>query len=297
MAHILTLIASKNIQITNDILDIVKNYSYFEDINWLSDGKALDIFFQTDDICSKFQKLQESLLNLKIDTILQAENESRKKKLLLADMDGTLIEEECLDEIADKIGIKEQVANITKRAMAGEIDFNTSLTERISLLKGIDKDILEEVRQMLTIRSGAYELSQTMRANNATCILVSGGFELFANFVVKKIGFLKGYSNILDINDNKITGKIIPPIVNETRKKEILELEVKKLGLSRQQVVAIGDGANDIEMLKIAGLGIAFHASDKTENLTYHKIKYADLKSILYVQGYSDADIAKASSI
>lgn len=289
MTQVLTLISSENNGLTPDILTLIEAQIPAMRTHWLSPEKAVDLFFADDGIVDLYPALAKKLDAMRIDSILQDYNDTRRKKLLCADMDSTLIEQEGLDLIAAHRGLEQETADITERAMRGEIDFTASLTERVSLLKGLHADKLDETFARLSHTSGARTLIQTMRAHGAKCILISGGFTCFADKIAEQLGCHSAYSNQLDIQDNALTGHVIPPIVDSNRKRDILEEERGNLNLTAAQILAVGDGANDIPMLQAAGMGVAFRAKPKTENAAQYRIRHNDLHALLYMQGYDDS--------
>lgn len=211
-----------------------------------------------------------------------------KKNLLLADMDSTIIEQECLDELASFAGVKKQVATITQKAMQGELNFEQALRERVAMLKGLPLKVLEECwREKITISNGAITLVKTMRRNGARCVLVSGGFTYFTSRVAQTVGFNAHYGNKLIDDGTHLTGEVADPILGQESKLQTLIKEVEKSGISIDDAVAIGDGANDLAMIKAAGLGIAVHAKPIVAESSDAAISKTDLASVLYFQGYS----------
>lgn len=225
------------------------------------------------------------------------EGDLSRKRLLIADMESTIIEQEMLDELADHVGMRSQVAGITERAMRGELDFEAAVKERVALLKGLDEAILHDLASTrLTYMPGARELVATMKANGAYCALVSGGFSHFTEKVAQELGFDEQRANLLEIADGKLTGKVIPPILGRDAKLHALMELTEKLGLSPADTLAVGDGANDLAMLKSAGLGVAFRAKplvrdEMAAHPTGAVVNHCDLTSLLYLQGYGKEDI------
>ena len=212
----------------------------------------------------------------------------RRKKLFLADMDSTMIGQECIDELADYAGLKAHVAAITERAMRGEIAFAPALRERVALLEGLPVSVVEEVlRDRIRLTPGARALVATMRAHGARTCLVSGGFTLFTDRVAAMIGFDEARANTLTVVDgHKLAGKVAEPIFGRDGKRAaLLELRAE-LGLAREETMAIGDGANDLDMITEAGLGVAYHAKPKVAEAAAARIDHGDLSALLYVQGY-----------
>ena len=219
----------------------------------------------------------------------------RKKKLFLADMDSTMIGQECIDELADYVGLKTHVAAITERAMRGEIAFEPALRERVALLEGLKVSVIEEVlRDRIKLTPGAKALVGTMRKNGARTALVSGGFTLFTDRVAAMIGFDENRANSLTLIDgHKLAGTVAEPIFGRDAKRAaLLELR-QEFGLKPDETMAVGDGANDLDMIMEAGLGVAYHAKPKVAEAAAARIDYADLTALLYVQGYARAEFVE----
>ena len=256
---------------------------------WLEPGVAADLPFSGDPRSAR--AAFEGLLP-KTDVVVQPEA-GRAKRLLVADMDSTMITIECIDELADYAGIKPQIAEITERAMRGELDFEGALDARVALLKGLDARVIDRCHaERVRIMPGAKALVRTMRANGARCVLVSGGFTVFADRVAQEIGFDRAISNRLEIADGALLGTVTRPIVGAAAKRETLAAEAAELGIGHQDVLAVGDGANDIPMIELAGLGVAYHAKPKTAAAAGARIDHNDLTALLYAQGYARKDWA-----
>src|SRR3954447_12977724 len=254
---------------------------------WLFDEVAVDIpFAGTDDIPAIANRLRQARGDLPIDIVVQPEA-SRRKKLFLADMDSTMIGQECIDELADFAGLKAHVARITERAMRGEIEFEPALRERVALLKDMPANVVDEVLQKrIAPTPGGRELVATMRANGAWTCLISGGFTLFTNAVAAKIGFQENRANQLKIRDGKLTGEVLEPIVGRAAKlATLLELR-ESFDLDEIDTLAVGDGANDLDMIQAAGLGVAYHAKPAVAAAAAARIDCGDLTALLYAQGY-----------
>ena len=222
--------------------------------------------------------------------------ENRRKTLLIADMDSTIIGCECLDELADMAGFKPQVSAITERAMRGEIAFEVALRERVALLKGLSLDALERtLRERVQLNPGARALVATMKAHGATTMLVSGGFTYFTSFVARDVGFDAHQANTLLHDGEALTGEVAEPILGREAKLAALEKAVADLGITYDDVLAVGDGANDLAMIARAGLGVAWHAKPIVADAAGARIDYADLRSLLYLQGYSDDEIVSGN--
>lgn len=220
---------------------------------------------------------------------------NRRKKVLVADMDSTMIEQECIDELADAIGIKDQVAEITRRAMNGELDFEQALRTRVGLIKGLERKVIEEIRrERITLAPGGRALIHTMKAFGAYTSLVSGGFTFFADYFAKRIGFDEAVANVLEFDgDQRLTGTVAPPIVDKTTKLTRLQTLAAEHSIPMEQTMAVGDGANDLDMIKASGLGVAVHAKPHVAAEADVRIDFADLTALLYLQGFEEEDIVR----
>jgi phosphoserine phosphatase len=220
--------------------------------------------------------------------------ERRRKKLLVADMDSTIIGVECLDELADMAGLKPRISAITERAMRGEIDFAEALRERVGLLKGLEIEALSRVYdERVHLNPGAKELLATMNANGARALLVSGGFTYFTSRVAKAAGFHVDHANTLLDDGKALTGLVGEPILGREAKLAALEKAVAELGIGYEDAIAVGDGANDLDMIRRAGLGVAYHAKPVVAEAAGARIDHGDLTALLYLQGYREDEIAK----
>ena len=253
---------------------------------WLDRDKAADLFFATDPVSARAALAD---IGQGIDVIVQPV-EGRAKALLIADMDSTMITVECIDELADYAGIKPQIAEITERAMRGELDFEGALHGRVALLKGLADSAIDQCRQeRVVIMGGAKALVRTMKARGARTLLVSGGFTRFTGPVAAEIGFDMHVANVLEIADGALLGTVTRPIVDAARKRAELEAAIAG-GIDRALTLAVGDGANDIPMIEGAGLGVAYHAKPKTRAAAAAEIVHGDLSVLLYAQGIGSAD-------
>ena len=254
---------------------------------WLFNEVAADIpFTGTEDIQAIANRLRQARGDLPIDIVVQPQG-LRRKKLFLADMDSTMIGQECIDELADFAGLKAHVAGITERAMRGEIEFEPALRERVALLKGLDVGVIDEVlAKRITLTSGGRELVATMRAHGAYTCLISGGFTLFTNAVAAKIGFQENRANELMVHDNKLTGEVAEPIIGRAAKLATLIELREAFDVDNIETLAVGDGANDLGMIQEAGLGVAFHAKPAVAAAAAARIDHGDLTALLYAQGY-----------
>jgi len=260
------------------------------DSKWLDEGKAADIFFGLDPIAARAALTG---VGERVDVIVQPAA-GREKKLLIADMDSTMITVECIDELADYAGIKAQIAEITERAMRGELDFAGALHERVALLKGLADAAIDQCRtERVKIMPGAKALVRTMKQRGARTLLVSGGFTRFTGPVAEEIGFDDAVANVLEIADGALLGTVTLPIVDAARKRMELEAAIND-GIDRPLTLAVGDGANDIPMIQGAGLGVAYHAKPRTREAAAAEIVHGDLSVLLYAQGIASAEWVEA---
>jgi phosphoserine phosphatase len=223
----------------------------------------------------------------------------RRKRLLVADMESTIIEQEMLDELAARVGLHAEISTITERAMRGELDFAAALAARVKLLAGLEAGVLDEVWDGVTLMPGAATLVATMKAHGATCTLVSGGFTLFTERLAGRLGFDAHQANVLEIADRRLTGRVVPPILGRAAKLAALERLAAERGLDLGLTLAVGDGANDLDMIRAAGLGVAFRAKPKVEAEARARLggavaKHGDLAALLYLQGYAERDFTRA---
>ena len=253
----------------------------------LSPGEALDLFFTSDDFTELVRaRLELAAADLPVDVIVQPAA-GRRKRLLVTDMDSTIIGQECIDELADFAGLKAAVAGITARAMRGEIEFEPALRERVTLLAGLPASTIDRViAERITLNPGAKALVWTMRAHGAHTILVSGGFTAFTNQVSKMVGFNETRANELFIERGKLTGRVKEPILGRSAKLATLEEAIIKLDISADDTMAVGDGANDLAMIRRAGLGVAYYAKKAVAEAAAARIDHTDLTALLYAQGY-----------
>jgi phosphoserine phosphatase len=254
---------------------------------WLFEGVAADIpFVSTEAARDVAARLREAVEDLPVDIVVQPQL-GRRKKLFLADMDSTMIGQECIDELADFAGLKEHVAKITERAMRGEIEFEPALRERVALLKGLPVSIVAEtIDKRITLTPGGRELVNTMRKHGAYTCLVSGGFTLFTGVIAARIGFQENRANELIVEDGKFSGRVAEPILGKEAKlathNELREL----FELDNIDTLCVGDGANDLPMIQAAGLGVAYHAKPMVAASAAARIDHGDLTALLYAQGY-----------
>ncbi|MFY5798462.1 phosphoserine phosphatase SerB [Acinetobacter baumannii] len=232
---------------------------------------------------------------LNIDVAVQEDNAYRRnRRLVCFDMDSTLIEQEVIDELALEAGVGEQVAEITERAMQGELDFQQSFRARIALLKGLDASVLPKIAERLTITEGAERLISTLKALGYKTAILSGGFQYFAEYLQAKLDIDEVHANVLDVQDGVVTGEVKGVIVDGARKAELLRELANKLGISLEQAMAVGDGANDLPMLAIAGLGVAYRAKPLVRQNANQAISSVGLDGVLYLLGMHDKDLSRA---
>jgi phosphoserine phosphatase len=290
VTHIATLISAPG-GLDVALTQALRNAWGGGDLRWLAMNEAVEFPIPAcpDNQWDVWQDMQD----LGVDLIVQPQ-ENRRKKMLLADMDSTKIQQECIDELADMAGVGERVKDITARAMNGELDFEGALIERVGLLQGLSEKIIGEVlEQRITLMPGGAVLLATMKANGAYAALVSGGFTAFTQSVAAKLGFDENRANTLLTEDGKLTGDVGRPILGREAKVDALEQITIKLGITEQDVLAVGDGANDLGMLTRAGTGVALHAKPSVAAQCQVRVNHSDLTALLYLQGYAQDDFAK----
>lgn len=257
-------------------------------LQWLAPDEAAEFSLET--VPENRWQVWEEMQALGIDLVVQAA-EGRRKKMLLADMDSTMIQQECIDELADEAGVGERVKEITARAMNGELDFEGALTERVGLLKGLPETIIAQVLDSrITLMPGGKELLATMKAEGGYCALVSGGFTAFTARVAEQLGFDENRANTLTIVEGALSGEVGQPILGREAKVQALEEITARLGISEADVIAVGDGANDLGMLHRAGSGVALHAKPVVAAECDIRINHGDLSALLYLQGYAKSE-------
>ncbi|WP_298492523.1 phosphoserine phosphatase SerB [uncultured Maritimibacter sp.] len=284
-----TLISAPGTGATDTTLvETLRNAWGGTDARWLAPDEAaeFDLPAMPDNRWSVWEDLQAR----GVDLIVQ-QTEGRRKKMLLADMDSTMIQQECIDELAAEAGVGERVAGITARAMNGELDFEGALRERVGLLKGLPASVIDKVlAERITYMPGGRELVATMRANGGYAALVSGGFTAFTAQVATHLGFDENRANTLTIVDGALDGTVGEPILGRAAKVAALEDISARLGIAHDDVIAVGDGANDLGMLSLAGAGVALHAKPSVAAECDIRVNHGDLTALLYLQGYARAD-------
>ena len=251
---------------------------------WLAEGEALELIVPQS--FAGVTDLEDMFKARPIDiALVPARN--RRKRLLLADMDSTMIDQECVDELGVVAGLGAEISAITARAMAGELDFEGALRERVALLAGLDETTISEViANRITFKPGSATLLATMKANGAHTALVSGGFLQFTRYVTQSLGFHEHHGNELIVERGRLMGKVCEPILGRNAKLALLQTTTARLGLTLDDAITVGDGANDIPMLKAAGIGVALHAKPKVQTEVPIRINHGDLTAALYLQGY-----------
>ena len=288
MTHVATLIAHPNGLGEDALVRARAVLPRADDPQWLDHGIAADIAFTPDDGADPRAIADElrEILSGNADIVVQP-LAHRRKMLLVADMDSTMIGQECIDELADFVGLKALVSGITERAMRGEIAFEPALRERVALLKGLPVTVVDEViANRITLMSGAKLLVNTMRKHGAHACLVSGGFSLFTQVVAEMIGFDENHANTLLVEHGKLIGLVEEPILGREAKLDTLLELSRYLQLPLEKTLAVGDGANDLAMIHRAGLGVAYHAKPAVADAADARIDHGDLTALLYAQGY-----------
>ncbi len=279
---------------TSSLVDMASRAVMATATRWLAPDVACDIALMDSlDAQGAEHELRATLASTPIDIVVQPA-EGRRKRMLIADMDSTIIDQECIDELADEVGLKDHVAAITARSMNGEIAFEPALRERVALLKGLDISVIDRIiDNRLTLASGGRELVATMRHNGAWTALVSGGFTAFTQRIGQKLGFDENRANTLLETEGKLTGQVAEPILGRAAKAIALNEIAARLGISPQDAIAVGDGANDLDMLMLAGSGVALHAKPAVAEQARIRINHGDLTALLYIQGYAEADFVR----
>jgi phosphoserine phosphatase len=255
------------------------------DARWLDPGVAAE--FDLEQVPGNFWTVWQDLQALRLDLAVQP-SQGRKKRLLIADMDSTMIRQECIDELAEEAGVGPYVAAITARAMNGELEFEAALRERVSLLRNLPEAVIDRVvRDRITLMPGGPALLATMKAAGAHTALVSGGFTAFTARIAGTLGFDEHHANTLIIEDGVLRGDVEPPILGKEAKLQALQAISARLGLTPAEAIAVGDGANDLPMLLAAGTGVALHAKPRVQAECQLRVNHGDLTALLYLQGYA----------
>lgn len=292
MALVATLIANPSNPVLNStIAESAASALNASGLYWLADGIACDLVLRDGtDVAVAERVLRMAIIDRPIDMAIQEQDE-RRKKILIADMDSTMIGQECIDELAAEVGLKEQVSIITARAMNGEIAFEPALRERVALLKGLPISVVDEViEKRITLTPGGLELIATMKAKGHYTALVSGGFTVFTSRIAATLGFDENRANILGEKDGLLDGTVAEPILGKQAKVDALNDIATRLGISPEDAMAVGDGANDLGMLHLAGAGVALHAKPAVAAEAKIRIDHSDLTALLYLQGYRKSD-------
>ncbi len=286
-----TLLTNSAMFLDRELVTNLRNAMGGGDAIWLDPNHAAE--FEVAKIPKGIDTVWKSLSAEGVDLVVQPSGQ-RKRRMLLADMDSTMIQQECIDELAAEAGVGDRVAAITARAMNGELDFEAALIERVGLLKGLPEATIETVlEKRITLMPGGTTLLATMRANGAHCALVSGGFTAFTSAIAAKLGFHENHANTLLVEGGKLTGDVTRPILGRDAKVEALQSISQAQGLAPSDVLAVGDGANDLGMLQLAGTGVALHAKPTVQEQADIRINHGDLTALLFIQGYTKADFVQ----
>lgn len=288
--QIASLIAKPG-QLDPALVDSLRNALGGGTVSWLSPDEAAE--FPLDTTPGNLDEIRASIAEMADLNILPEAN--RRKRMLLADMDSTMIQQECIDELAEEAGVGAHVKEITARAMNGELDFEGALIERVALLRGLPESVIDKVVETrITLMPGGKTLLATMHAAGGHCVLVSGGFTAFTTRVSALLGFDENRANTLMIENETLTGEVGRPILGREAKVQALNEITGQLGISACDVIAVGDGANDLGMLTRAGLGVALHAKPSVQAQSDLRVNHGDLTALLYLQGYARGDFVTA---
>jgi phosphoserine phosphatase len=291
---VVTLIAGPGAETAlQDHIAAVRSALLAGEPDWLAPGRACDLLVPDGAAETAEAAARQAIGDAAIDVLVQPA-EGRRKRVFVADLESTIIENEMLDELADFVGLRAHVAEITRRAMNGELDFAAALTERVALLKGLPATVLDEAAGRIRLMPGARRLLATLCAAGVRTALVSGGFTVFAEPIAAELGFGRVSANRLDIAAGRIAGTVAAPILTRETKRETLHQLSQECGVPLSATLAVGDGANDLPMLDAAGLGIAFHAKPAVAAASRWRLDHTDLTGILYAQGYRQEEITQA---
>ena len=290
MSHVATLIAAPGVVLVDGLVAQAMAHLPGAQPPRRLDASAVDCPFAPppgSDNARLTSELRVALAGAALDVVVQPAA-GRRKRLLIADMDSTIIEQECIDELADGLGLKAQVAAITERSMRGEIAFEPALRERVALLRGLDvATATRTVTERITLTPGARTLARTMRAHGALTVIASGGFTLFTAHVMQLAGFDRHYANVLGLEGGRLSGAVHEPIFGRASKRATLRALRDDLGLAPEQTLAVGDGANDLAMLEEAGMGVAFRAKPAVAAVAQARVEHGDLTALLFIQGFA----------
>lgn len=285
--HVVSLVAAPG-ALDPVLVDSLRNAWGGGDVQWLAANEAAEFTIAT--LPANRAEVWHACQDQRVDLVIQPQG-NRRKKMLIADMDSTMIRQECIDELAAEAGVGDRVAAITARAMNGELDFEGAIDERVGLLAGLPVSVIDHVlATRITHMPGSAALVATMRANGAYAALVSGGFTAFTAQVATALGFDENRANTLDIADGKLTGTVVRPILGQNAKLDALTDITARLGITPADAVAVGDGMNDLLMLSHAGLGVALHGKPALQAKCDARINHGDLTALLYLQGYAKSD-------
>jgi phosphoserine phosphatase len=289
--HVVTLLTNPETPVLERVtVESLRNAWGGGAARWLDPGVAAE--FDLDAVPGNFWEVWEGLQALRIDMAVQPA-EGRRKRLLIADMDSTMIRQECIDELADEAGVGARVADITARAMNGELDFEGALRERVGLLRGLPETVIGQVlRDRITLMPGGPVLLATMKANGAYAALVSGGFTAFTAEVAARLGFDETRANTLHVEGGALVGTVAEPILGKEAKLQALREITARMGITPAEAIAVGDGANDLPMLLAAGTGVALHAKPRVQAECEVRVNHGDLTALLYLQGYRRDEFA-----
>jgi len=288
MFTVILLTSPRTGRLDPSLVESLRNAWGGGDANWLALDEAAE--FAVPSMPENRWEVWESCQAMGVDLVVVA-TEGRRKKMLLADMDSTMIQQECIDELADEAGVGTRVKEITARAMNGELDFDGALRERVGLLKGLDEGVIAKVlADRITLMPGGKALLATMKAHGGHAALVSGGFTAFTAQVAAQLGFDENRANTLMIHDGVLTGEVAMPILGKQAKVDALKEITARIGISEGEVIAVGDGANDLGMLGRSGFGVALHAKPSVAAQCEIRVNFGDLTALLFVQGYPQTE-------